>query len=179
MAFCSFFYLFLTENTSEQLFTSKKIGFGKKNFSRFLAPQPPPGVPHFSALGAHIQNRLGRSSNLAYWGVHAKFQPIRTIQLARAMGRVRFLTSHLVIWGHLYWLSTKLVHKFLLFSNIKRTDRTSDLFGAVRLKHFPVLSSLLLGTKAPSSIARDGIILARMENKQEYSSMESKNDFCK
>ena len=36
-----------------------------------------------------------------------------------------------------------------------------------------------VGTKASSSIARDGIVLARIENKREYSSMESKNDFCK
>ena len=74
----------------------------KKNFFTIFGPlcHPPRGT-HISAYREIIQNRFGRSSNLAYWSVHAKFQPIWTIQLARAMGRVRFLTSHLVIGGHL------------------------------------------------------------------------------
>ena len=74
----------------------------KKIFTIFGLLCHPPRGTHISAARALIKNRLGRSSNLAYWSVNAKFQPIRTIQLATAMGRVRFLTSHLVIGGHLY-----------------------------------------------------------------------------
>ena len=92
------FFLLISdgEHLRATFYIEKNWFWKKKFFAIFGPPWPPPGVPHFSALGAHIQNRLGRSSNLAYWGVHAKFQPIRIIQLARAMGRVRFLTSHLV-----------------------------------------------------------------------------------
>ena len=97
--FCPFL---LKKHLNATFYIEKNWFWEKKFFAIFGPPRPPPGVPHFSALGAHIQNRLGRSSNLAYWGVHAKFQPIRIIQLARAMGRVRFLTSHLVIGGHIH-----------------------------------------------------------------------------
>ena len=93
---------FLLKIISRQLIPSKKIDFGRKIFFQNFWPFPAdPGVPLFSGLGALIKNRLGYSSNLAHWSLHAKFQPIRTIQLARAMGVVRFLAQHLVIGGHL------------------------------------------------------------------------------
>ena len=45
-------------------------------------------IPIFLASRALIKNRLDESSNLAYRGMHAKFQLIWTGSLVRAMGRV-------------------------------------------------------------------------------------------
>ena len=59
----------------------------------------PSRVPRFWALGALIKNRLGVSSNLANRSIHAKFQLIWTIHLARAMGVVRNLPAHLIFGG--------------------------------------------------------------------------------
>ena len=91
--------------------TQKAQNWKKKFFTIFGPLCHPPRGTHISAARALIKNRLDRSSNLAYWSVHAKFQSIRSIQLARAMGRVRFLTSHLVIGGHLYKISNKFLLK--------------------------------------------------------------------
>ena len=49
-----------------------------------------------------FKNRLGVCSSLAIWSMHAKFQLICAIRLARAMGVVRKLTSHLIFGGDLY-----------------------------------------------------------------------------
>ena len=65
-------------------------------------PPGPPRGTHISASGALIQNRLDESSNLVQEGMHAKFQPNRTIRLVRARGVVRFLTPHFVIGRCLY-----------------------------------------------------------------------------
>ena len=51
-----------------------------------------------------FRNRLGAFSNLAIMSMHAKFQLIWAIRLARAMGVVRKLTSHLIFGGNLYML---------------------------------------------------------------------------
>ena len=97
------FMLFSVEDHLKATYCIEKNRFWHKKFFKNFWPFPaPPGVPHFSGLGALIKNRLGYSSNLAHWSLHAKFQPIRTIQLARAMGMVQFLAPHLVIGGHLY-----------------------------------------------------------------------------
>ena len=85
-----------------QLIDSKKMIFEKKKFQNFLTPAGPSRVPRFWALGALIKNRLGVSSNLAKRSLHAKFQLIWTIHLARAMGVVRNLASHLIFGGFLY-----------------------------------------------------------------------------
>ena len=42
------------------------------------------------------------SANLAIWNMHAKYQLIRAIHLARAMGVVRNSPQHLIIGGCLY-----------------------------------------------------------------------------
>jgi len=55
-----------------------------------------------------FKNRLGVCSSLAIWSMHAKFQLICAIRLARAMGVVRKLTSHLIFGGDLY--SNDIIH---------------------------------------------------------------------
>ena len=42
------------------------------------------------------------SANLAIWNMHAKYQLIQAIHLARAMGVVRNSPPHLIIGGCLY-----------------------------------------------------------------------------
>ena len=49
-----------------------------------------------------MKNRLDVSANLAIWNIHAKYQRIRAIYLARAMGVVRNSPPHLMIGGFLY-----------------------------------------------------------------------------
>ena len=44
------------------------------------------------------------SANLAIWNMHAKYQLIQAIHLARAMGVVRNSPQHLIIGGFLYIL---------------------------------------------------------------------------
>ena len=74
--------------------------FRKIFFFKNLAPNAPPqGYPVFWALSALIKNRLGVSSNLAKASIHAKFQLIWTIHLARAMGVVQNLPAHLIFGG--------------------------------------------------------------------------------
>ena len=59
-------------------------------------------TPIFLAFRALIKNRLGESSNLAQWDMHAKFELIWIIRLLRAMGVVRKLNPLLIIGGNLY-----------------------------------------------------------------------------
>ena len=80
------FCIFLSKNISKQLISTKKFEISKKIFSDFWAPTAPLGVPHISASRTLIKKPLGKSSNLAQLGLHAKFQPNRTIRLARARG---------------------------------------------------------------------------------------------
>ena len=49
-----------------------------------------------------FKNSLDAFSNLAIWSMHTKYQHIWAIRLARAMGVVRKLTSHLIFGGNLY-----------------------------------------------------------------------------
>ena len=55
-----------------------------------------------SASRKKIKNRLNVSADLAIWNVHAKYQLIRAIHLARAMGVVRNSPPHLIIGGNVY-----------------------------------------------------------------------------
>ena len=48
-----------------------------------------------------FKNRLDGFSNLATRSMHAKYQLFWAIRLARAMGVVRKLTSHLIFGGNL------------------------------------------------------------------------------
>ena len=77
---------------------------GKNKFMIFWAPMPPLGDTYISASRTLIKNRLDESSNLAWRGIHAKFQPNSMIRLARARGVVRFLTYHFMIGRCLYLL---------------------------------------------------------------------------
>ena len=58
--------------------------------------------PDISASRKIFENRLDASANLAIWSMHAKYQLIRAIHLARAMGVVRNSPPHLIIGGCLY-----------------------------------------------------------------------------
>ena len=49
-----------------------------------------------------IQNHIDAFCNLATRSMHAKYQLIWAIRLARAMGVVRKLTAHLTFGGTLY-----------------------------------------------------------------------------
>ncbi len=74
----------------------------------------PSRVPRFWALGALIKNRFGVSSNLAKRSLYAKFQLIWTIHLARAVGVVRNLASHLIFGGFLYARNIKFFGSYLV-----------------------------------------------------------------
>ena len=86
-------------NTAET--TKEKLIGGKKFFEKIWPQMDPPGVPHFGALRALVKNRLDACSNLAHRSMHAKFQLIWPIHLARAMGVVRNLPPHLIFGGYL------------------------------------------------------------------------------
>ena len=53
-----------------------------------------------------FKNRLDVSANLAIWNMHAKYQLIQAIHLARAMGVVQKTPPHLIIGGCLYTFQT-------------------------------------------------------------------------
>ena len=70
-------------------------------FEPLFDPSKNPKCAHISASRMKFRNRLGAFSNLAIMSMHAKFQLIWAIRLARAMGVVRKLTSHLIFGGNL------------------------------------------------------------------------------
>ena len=82
-------------------FTKKNQNQKKNFFLNFWPLGDPLRVASFQASGTLIENRLGASSNLAIWSMHAKFELIWTIRLPRAMGVVRKLNPHLIIGGNL------------------------------------------------------------------------------
>ena len=108
----------------------------------FGPPCHPPRGTHISASRALIKNRLDESANLAQRGIHAKFQPNSTSRLARAMGRVRFLTSHFIIGGCLYilyyciltfWLPRKSTEELVLFiGGFFAQRKTFTMFGLMK-----------------------------------------------
>ena len=59
---------------------------------------------YISASRKKIKNRLDVSANLAIWNMHAKYQLIRAIHSAGAVGVVRNSPQHLIIGGCLYFL---------------------------------------------------------------------------
>ena len=97
----------------------------------------PLGVPHISASGTLIKKPLGKSSNLAQLGLHAKFQPNWTIRLARARGVVRNLPYHFIIGGCLYVTSS--VHRSdprLCFRRFRAVFTSLPLPNRTRLMHY-------------------------------------------
>ena len=101
----------------------KRKNSKKKNSGFWGTSASPPRGTHISASGALIQNRLDESSNLVQEGMHAKFQPNRTIRLVRARGVVRFLTPHFVIGRCLYTRGHTMSPKSVLSSYIHMAFR--------------------------------------------------------
>ena len=80
--------------------TQKNSRFEEKIFRNFGPHGPPPRGTHISASRALIKKRLDASSNLAKRGLHAQFQLIRAMYLARAMAVARNSPAHLIMGGY-------------------------------------------------------------------------------